>query len=102
MSRIIDDLLDLSRIESEETPPREPIHINLVDGRGGRAGPGGRRATPHHHRDRRARPADRTSSATGASWSSAIHSLLENAVTFSYEDTVVEVAGSQADGDDVS
>ena len=30
VSRIIDDLLDLSRIESEEAPPREPIYINLV------------------------------------------------------------------------
>ena len=25
VSRIIDDLLDLSRIESEEAPPREPV-----------------------------------------------------------------------------
>src|SRR5579885_1075356 len=30
VSRIIDDLLDLSRIESEESPPREPIYVNLV------------------------------------------------------------------------
>ena len=30
ISRIIDDLLDLSRIESEESPPREPVPINLV------------------------------------------------------------------------
>ena len=30
VSRIIDDLLDLSRIESEEDPPREPIYVNLV------------------------------------------------------------------------
>ena len=30
VSRIIDDLLDLSRIESEETPPREPVLVNLV------------------------------------------------------------------------
>ena len=30
VSRIIDDLLDLTRIESEEAPPREPIYINLV------------------------------------------------------------------------
>jgi two-component system sensor histidine kinase SenX3 len=29
---------------------------------------------------------------------SAIHSLLENAVTFSYEGSVVRVAGSQSDG----
>ncbi len=30
VSRIIDDLLDLSRIESEEAPPREPVPVNLV------------------------------------------------------------------------
>ena len=30
VSRIIDDLLDLSRIESEEAPPREPVLVNLV------------------------------------------------------------------------
>ena len=30
VSRIIDDLLDLSRIEAQETPPREFIEVNLV------------------------------------------------------------------------
>jgi two-component system sensor histidine kinase SenX3 len=30
---------------------------------------------------------------------SAIHSLLENAVTFSYEDSTVRVAGSQSNGE---
>ncbi|MCL4422216.1 MAG: ATP-binding protein [Actinobacteria bacterium] len=30
ISRVIDDLLDLSRIESEESPPREPVLVNLV------------------------------------------------------------------------
>ena len=30
VSRIIDDLLDLSRIESEEAPPREPVLVSLV------------------------------------------------------------------------
>jgi two-component system sensor histidine kinase SenX3 len=30
---------------------------------------------------------------------SAIHSLLENAVTFSYEDSVVRVSGSRSDGE---
>ena len=32
ISRIIDDLLDLSRIESEESPPREPVLVNLILG----------------------------------------------------------------------
>ena len=30
VSRIIDDLLDLSRIEAEEAPPREPVLVSLV------------------------------------------------------------------------
>ena len=30
VGRIIDDLLDLSRIEAEETPPREPVVVSLV------------------------------------------------------------------------
>ncbi len=30
VSRIIDDLLDLSRIEAEESPQREPVEINFV------------------------------------------------------------------------
>jgi two-component system sensor histidine kinase SenX3 len=30
INRVIDDLLDLSRIENEESPPREPVLINLV------------------------------------------------------------------------
>jgi two-component system sensor histidine kinase SenX3 len=30
VSRVIDDLLDLSRIEAEEAPPREPVPVALV------------------------------------------------------------------------
>jgi len=30
VSRVIDDLLDLSRIEAEESPPREPLPLSLV------------------------------------------------------------------------
>ncbi|MGH9064303.1 MAG: sensor histidine kinase, partial [Acidimicrobiales bacterium] len=30
VSRIIEDLLDLSRIEAQESPPREPTEVNLV------------------------------------------------------------------------
>ena len=98
VSRIIDDLLDLSRIESEETPPREPIYINLVMAEAVervRAAAEQRRITiemdepdPPIHviGDRR-------------QLVSAMHSLLENAVTFSSEEGVVRVAGSQVNGD---
>jgi two-component system sensor histidine kinase SenX3 len=98
VSRIIDDLLDLSRIESEETPPREPIYVNLVMAEAVervKAAAEQRRITiemdepdPPIHviGDRR-------------QLVSAMHSLLENAVTFSSEDGVVRVAGSQVDQD---
>ena len=98
VSRIIDDLLDLSRIESEETPPREPIYVNLVMAEAVervRSAAEQRRITIELYEpdppiyvigDRR-------------QLVSAMHSLLENAVTFSYEDSVVRVAGSHVDGE---
>ena len=33
VGRIIDDLLELSRIEAEEAPPREPVPVHLVSPR---------------------------------------------------------------------
>jgi two-component system sensor histidine kinase SenX3 len=98
VSRIIDDLLDLSRIESEEAPPREPISVNLLMAEAVervRSAAEQRRITieldepvPSIHvlGDRR-------------QLVSAIHSLLENAVTFSYEDGLVRVAGGQSNGE---
>ncbi len=98
VSRIIDDLLDLSRIESEEAPPREPIYINLVMAEAVervRSAAEQRRITidldepnppVHVLGDRR-------------QLVSAIHSLLENAVTFSYEDSAVQVSGIQDNGE---
>ena len=97
VSRIIDDLLDLSRIESEESPPREPIYINLVMAEAierVRSAAEQRRITIELNEpeppvyvlgDRR-------------QLVSAIHSLLENAVTFSYEDGIVRVAGDRSNG----
>jgi two-component system sensor histidine kinase SenX3 len=98
VSRIIDDLLDLSRIESEAAPPREPIHVNLVMAEAVervRAAAEQRGVTIELHEpdppvhvlgDRR-------------QLVSAMHSLLENAVTFSYDGGVVTVSGGQVDGE---
>ncbi len=98
VSRIIDDLLDLSRIESEEAPPREPIEINLVMAEAVervRSAAEQRRITielnePHPPvhvlGDRR-------------QLVSAMHSLLENAVTFSYADAAVQVSGERLNGE---
>lgn len=98
VSRIIDDLLDLSRIESEETPPREPLLINLIlaeaverirgvaDQRGVRI---------------ELKEPDPPINVVGdrRQLVSAVHALLENAVAFSYEDGTVVVAGSRSDGE---
>jgi len=98
VSRIIDDLLDLSRIESEEAPPREPIYINLVMAE---AVERVRSAAEQRHITIELDEPDPPVHVVGdrRQLVSAIHSLLENAVTFSYEDSTVTVSASQADGE---
>ena len=98
VSRIIDDLLDLSRIESEEAPPREPIYINLVMAE---AVERVRSAAEQRGITIELDEPDPPVHVVGdrRQLVSAIHSLLENAVTFSYEDATVNVSGNQADGE---
>ncbi len=92
ISRVIDDLLDLSRIENEESPPREPVLTNLV----------------------MAEAAERVRAAAEQlkvqvvlvepeppvvvfgdrrQLTSAVYNLLENAVKFSYEGSEVRCSG---------
>ncbi len=92
VSRIIDDLLDLSRIESEEAPPREPVLVNLVmaeavervraiaDQRGIAIELSEPEPPVAVMGDRR-------------QLVSAMHALLENAVTSSYDSSTVTVTG---------
>jgi len=96
VSRIIDDLLDLSRIESEEAPPREPIYINLVMAE---AVERVRAAADQRHITIELAEPDPPVHVLGdrRQLVSAIHSLLENAVAFSYEGGTVRVEGGQAD-----
>ncbi|HEV3281729.1 MAG TPA: ATP-binding protein [Acidimicrobiales bacterium] len=98
VSRIIDDLLDLSRIESEEDPPREPIYVNLVMAE---AIERVRSAAEHRRITIELREPEPPVHVIGdrRQLVSAIHSLLENAVTFSYEDAVVSLSGSQSNGE---
>ena len=98
VSRIIDDLLDLSRIESEEAPPREPIYINLVMAE---AVERVRSAAEQRGITIELDEPDPPVHVVGdrRQLVSAIHSLLENAVTFSYQDAVVKVSASQSDGE---
>jgi two-component system sensor histidine kinase SenX3 len=93
VSRIIDDLLDLSRIESEEAPPREPVLVNLVMADAiervrATADQRGIEIVLHEPSPPVAVMGDRRQLV------SAMHALLENAVTYSYENTTVTVSGT--------
>ncbi len=95
VGRIVDDLLDLSRIEAEEAPRREPVPVHSVVAEAvERARPlaGARRITidgaglPRHHVVR----GDR------GQLVSAVVNLLENACKYSDEGSTVEVRSRSA------
>jgi two-component system, OmpR family, sensor histidine kinase SenX3 len=90
VARIIDDLLDLSRIESEESPVREPLQIHTVVAQAVER----MRPVAEH----RGITIDVTEGARRLSvigdrrqLISAIHNLLENAVKYSDDESTVEV-----------
>jgi two-component system sensor histidine kinase SenX3 len=93
VSRIIDDLLDLSRIESEEAPPREPVLVSLVMAEAVERV----RATA----DQRSIKIELEEPARQIAvlgdrrqLVSAMHALLENAVTYSYDGSTIRVWGT--------
>jgi signal transduction histidine kinase len=93
VSRIIDDLLDLSRIESEATPPREPVLVNLVMAEAVervRAAADQRSISVvlYEPEPPVAVVGDRRQLV------SAMAALLENAITYSYDDSTVTVIGT--------
>jgi two-component system sensor histidine kinase SenX3 len=93
VSRIIDDLLDLSRIESEEAPPREPVLVNLVMADAiervrATADQRGIEIVLHEPAPPVAVMGDRRQLV------SAMHALLENAITYSYDNSKVVVTGT--------
>jgi two-component system sensor histidine kinase SenX3 len=93
VSRIIDDLLDLSRIESEEAPPREPVLVNLVMADAiervrATAEQSGVEIVLHEPSPPVAVLGDRRQLV------SAMHALLENAITYSYDNSKVVVSGT--------
>jgi two-component system sensor histidine kinase SenX3 len=99
ISRIIDDLLDLSRIESEESPPREPVLVNLVMAES--------TERVRAAADQRGVTLKLTEPSPPVAvlgdrrqLTSAIYNLLENAVKFSYEGGVVDLSGD-VEGTDV-
>jgi two-component system sensor histidine kinase SenX3 len=93
VSRIIDDLLDLSRIESEEAPQREPVLVNLVMADAiervrATADQRGIEILLHEPAPPIAVVGERRQLV------SAMHALLENAITYSYDDSKVVVTGT--------
>jgi two-component system sensor histidine kinase SenX3 len=90
VARIIDDLLDLSRIESEEAPIREPIPVHVVIAQ---AVERVRQVAEHRGITIDVSEAPRRVSVMGdrRQLVSAIHNLLENAVKYSDERSTVEV-----------
>ncbi|MHB8439635.1 MAG: sensor histidine kinase [Acidimicrobiales bacterium] len=93
VSRIIDDLLDLTRIESEEAPPREPVLVNLV-----MAEACERVRVAADQRDVKItmEEPDPPVAVMGdrRQLVSAVYNLLENAVKYSYDGGLVRIAGT--------
>jgi two-component system, OmpR family, sensor histidine kinase SenX3 len=94
VSRIIDDLLDLSRIEAEEAPPREPVLVNLVMAE---AVERVRAAAEHRDIKITLEEPDPPVAVIGdrRQLVSALYNLLENAVKFSYDGGAVRFAGRE-------
>jgi two-component system sensor histidine kinase SenX3 len=93
VSRIIDDLLDLSRIEAEEAPAREPVLVNLVMADAiervrSTADQRGIEIVLHEPSPPVAVLGERRQLV------SAMHALLENAITYSYDNSKVVVSGT--------
>ena len=92
ISRVIDDLLDLSRIENEESPPREPVLVNLVMAE---AAERVRAAAEQHKVEVVLVEPEPPVAVMGdrRQLTSAVYNLLENAVKFSYENAQVRCSG---------
>ena len=99
VSRVIDDLLDLTRIESEEAPPREPVLVSLAMAEAFdriKAAADQRRISIGVEEP----PVPVTVLGDRRQLVSAMYNLLENAVKFSYDGDSVEFAAHLAGDDD--
>ena len=91
VGRIIEDLLDLSRIESEEHPEREPVAVHLLLNQ---AAERVRPLAEHRGIIFEGLDASRRLNVVGdrRQLAGALHSLLENAVNYSDDGVVVKIA----------
>lgn len=90
VGRIIEDLLDLSRIEAEEAPPREPVSVGLVMAEAADRV----RAAAERRQIRIATaepPEDCLVLGDRRQVVSAVHNLIDNAVKYSPDGSVVQV-----------
>ncbi len=96
VSRIIDDLLDLTRIEAEAAPPREPLPVGLVMAE---AAERVRVAADQAHvtLELLEPSSEITVVADRRQLVSAVHALLENAVTYSPEGAAVTLRASTSE-----
>ena len=96
VARIVDDLLDLTRIESQEAPVREPVPVHLVVAQAAeRVRPAAERRRVTITFGEASRPL--TVMGDRRQLVSALFNLLENAVKYSDEGTVIDVR-SRSDG----
>lgn len=96
ISRVIDDLLDLSRIETEATPPREPVLVNLVMAE---ATERVREAAAMRGVTIELSEPDPPVAVLGdrRQLTSAVFNLLDNAVKFSYPNSTVQCRATTGD-----
>ena len=99
VNRIIEDLLDLSRIEGEGSPTREPVSVSLLVAD---AIERIRTAAEQHHVRIDFQEPDETAVVVGdrRQLTSAVHALLENAVVYSPEGGVVTLTVARAATDE--
>jgi two-component system sensor histidine kinase SenX3 len=97
LSRIIEDLLDLSRIESEESPSRDPVPVHLILGQAVE-----RLRPAAQHRGIRLEveepPPDIVVRGDRRQLVSAVHNLVDNAVKYSEDESSVQVKVEENNG----